>query len=922
MPGLPKIGVRATVENEDGYIKALGAIQKANDAAAKGVQDTAKKFDVLNDTTEYARDVQNRYSDALNTARNALETTAPAADHVAEAIAAASLAVNAAIGVFNAIGKAIAFVADIIGNVIKRVADLGAHIFSTGVDFGKIMSNISAVTKKTGVDLHDLGSQLIDIGSNSVAGPMAVADAYYDVASGISDASISMDVLKASIATAEAGQADLKATTNGLISVLNSYKGGAMEAAYFSDVFTQSVNVGKGTMNEFVAALSPIASMAASSSIGFDELGGAMAFMTQKGLTASQAGTALSGIITQLSRNTPGVTKALRAMGQQSIESSIANNGLAGTLNLLIAGAKKTGQNLQSLVGRVEAMKAVTILGADEFQNYFKTFMEGVDEATSKAREIQRLDVSAQLQLIGARFEGIGLSISQAVLPAFGKFLKFITDGLGKFDWKKITKGLDKVGEALGATVGKLTEKLGAMLENINWDQVAEDVSRVFGQVADYISNIDWNAVIKGVQDFVAGLQSGIQSIGTFFTNVGEFGNSISKAWTDALNFVETIINGFGDILAAGIENGRAIVEGAVQHVSDGVNEIWNGLFGPEGSLSTAARNIWTGINLAIIEGQVLVNIAISAIKTGVETIWNSLFGEGGTIITPVQQVWGIVTGAISGAQSQVEAAFNDVKTAVEGIWNALFGKGGTLEAPISIAFDTINNIVKGAQTTVAAIWGAFASAVADALGPLIKALSDAVGLMKDLAKGPGGGGTGPNHNPYIPGGPGFAGGGSLKDGVNIVGERGTEAIVKSGSKAVVVSHGQTASLLKGMTVTAGTGGNNALATAKSMISGLSHGGGNKGSGGGIPVPVPVPYIPIDFATLMQKFQIVSGRSLATAMAGTRPSARPMNAGPSGGNTNSTINNNRNIGEININGVRNGDSAVQRFARMQARGRR
>lgn len=800
MAGLPKIGVEAIVDGADSYLKAIKDINRANDQASESVKDTAKAFDVLTDTTDYARSVQNRYTEVLNDARAGLQATTPQVDYLKEAFAAATLAVSAAQTVFGAIGNVLTFVGNIIGDVARRAAELGAHIFNTGVDFSKIMANISAVTKKTGGDLDNLGKQLIAIGEDSVAGPMAVADAYYDVASGIQDASISMAVLNASIATAEAGQADLKATTNGLISVLNSYKGGVTEAAYFSDVFTQSVNVGKGTMNEFVAALSPIASLAASQKIAFDELGGAMAFMTQKGLTAGQAGTALQGIMTQLSRETPGVTKALRAMGESSIDSSIANHGLAGTLQLLTEGANKTGQNLQTLVGRVEAMKAVTILGTDEFKNYFKTFLEGVDEATSKAREIQRLDVSAQLSLIGARFEGIGLSISQAVLPAFSKFLQFINDAFKKIDWKKIGEGLDRVGAALGESVGKLVDQLGTMLAGIDWDQVATSVSAAFKSIADFVGGIDWGAVIAGIQGFIQTVMNVAGVVGQIFTAIG-----------DTIIFFQAQWMAFTSSISTALFIASELITGA-----------------------------WDTIQAAGTSASQLFAIAMGVI--------NQAAGTASMIVS-------IASAAISAAIDYVGVIAHNV------------GSG------FSEAFASI---VSAAQLTAAVIGGimnAIGQAISSALGPAIAAINQVVSGLKQITGGGGGGGGSSTPGVTTPFNfKGSAGGGDLQEGLNIVGERGAEAIWKAGNQATVFSANQTKSLLSsnGVRVVPNTNGQSA--------------------------------------------------DIASMFGSLFPQASPISSSVSNIDNHSVTNNNSNV-NFSFNGVQNGESALRKFSMLRATGK-
>lgn len=938
---LPKVGVEAVVDNANGYLKGIKSIIDANDSAADSVKGTAKQFDVLNDTTDYARSVQKRFASTLEESAAALAGGAGGAEGLVSALGGLAVGAGVVIVAFeaikaaiNAVGNIISGIIDIIGNVVKAmfdfgktivdsignalnfvkdiVVDIGKRLFDfgkvsvqAGMAFSKIMANISAVSGKTGVELRELTNDLINIGADAIAGPTAVADAYYDVASGITHANLSMAVLTASIKTAEAGQADLKATTNGMISVINAYDYGLQGIVETSNVFTQTVNKGKGTMNEFVAAMSPIATTAHSLNIGFTELGGAMAFMTQKGLTAGQAGTALQGIMTQLSRRTPGVTKALRAMGEQSVDTALANHGLAGTLALLQEGAKKTGQNLQTLVGRVEAMKAVTILGDEAFKDYFKTFMEGLDEATNKSREIQRLDVSAQWQLFQARLEGITLSISQAFLPAINKFLQFFNKSLAKIDWKKIGEGLQILGERIGESAAKLVDKLGSFLDTIDWNLLADQAMAFFDSIGNAIASIDWDKIIDDAGRFIGAVIDILSPIGELFTNINweQFKNDAINTFNGVIQFIQSI-------------DWKGIVQ-VVADLAKGIGDFVAGI-----DWSTIASNV----------GLIFTNITNASIKLGefIESVdWAALGQKASEAITTITEAiagidWDkVVNDAIAFLQgaSDFFASLNETVSRAGFLIQVVSDK-------VSNAFWAILNSALDVSIQIAGAINGIRDSIMKPLNDALKVINDVINAIRTLL-GFNGSTVDLNIQSHVSGG-GSSGtmpyarakGGTLGEGLNIVGEKGAEAIVKSGSKAVVVSHDKTAGLLAGIsksTLAAMPGGASsglaALNMAKSML--------GYGSGRGAPIIAPIIEIPpMDFFKALQASGVMPGRWLAGGQAPARASAMPMPVYGGSGGGNTTVNNNRNIDTININGVRNGESAVQRFARLQAGRRR
>lgn len=921
---LPKIGVEAVVENIDGYKKAMKSMNDSNDAATASVQATAKKFDVL--------------GTAAKAVGNTLQTA------FGNIIAGVVL-------------KTLDFIGSAIENVISKIGDLAKNIFDAGVEFSGTMANISSVTKITGKDLSQLSKDLIEVGADSAAGPQAVAAAYYDVASGVLDASKRMDVLKASIALSEAGQANLQASTQGVISVMNAYGDAAGGATKIADVFTQTVATGVGTMDQFVGAMTPLAGIAAAQKISFTELGGAISYMTAKGIPAEQAATAIKAAMVQLSRQTPQVTRALRAMGEKSIASSIANNGLAKTLQLLEAGAKKTGQNFTTMLGSVEALQAATALGTDDFQKYFDTFVDGVDGATAAARELQRADVSFQLKIMQARFQAVGLSISQAVLPAFNKFLTAVNKGLQKIDWKKIGAGLDKMGEILGNVAGKIIDNIGKALEGVDWEKVSSDIGLAAANIGQFFANIDWQSVIAGIANFVRSIPAAIQSVVAFFQNLIAQVNTMAGVWSTAWTNISTFVSGVWNNLAGGakmladglgviwnqafgpngtistavstafasvqtfVSTAQTNLSGGFQMLIDGLGAVWDQAFGPTGSVSTAVGSALDSAGMFISIAITNIQAGFQGIVDGVSGIWDYYFGADGQIAQAVSNAWNSVNQFISDNIGPVSDAVTQITNAVSDVWNALFGPSGSVAANVLAAIQSVIDGVNGFVAGVRAAFAAIASAIVTALQPalaLINSLLSGISAITSFVSGQGGGGSAP----------GGAAGGVLQEGLNVVGERGAEVIYKEGNRASVVSHKKSKDFIKGLDrITPLPKGMNPL----DDISNPSKGAPVPNIPGIYTSTVTLPPSRGPILTKRQKLmhQIfrrygLDPRMLPPELAqqfGFAPHAMPVTAG--GDTMTNTTNNNatHNENTIILNGVRNGENAVERLAMLKAVGR-
>ena len=79
--------------------------------------------------------------------------------------------------------------------------------------YNRAMTNVHSLTGTTGEAAKALNAEILRMGGATEHGPMKAADAFYDIVSGVSDATTHMAILSNAMKTATAGQADLKATT-------------------------------------------------------------------------------------------------------------------------------------------------------------------------------------------------------------------------------------------------------------------------------------------------------------------------------------------------------------------------------------------------------------------------------------------------------------------------------------------------------------------------------------------------------------------------------------------------------------------------------------------------------------------------------------------------------------------------------------
>lgn len=330
-------------------------------------------------------------------------------------------------GVQSTMGSMLSTVGKIGGSM---AAAFGAkEIISNTVKFDKQLTNIMSLGGRTKEEMAALGKEINKMGSTTFleGGSQSAINAFYDVAGGIQGSKKQMDVFTTSIYTAEAGMADLMATTKGVVSFTNAYGlESAKDIGNVGNMLTRVVGLGVGEMTEMVSAMAPIAGISSQLGVNMNELGAGMAFITTKGETAGAAATQLQSTMSALLTPNTKMLKMYKKLGISSGQWAIKNFGLVGTLKKLKEAAGGSEQEMGEMLGRIEAVKGSMLLTGTDFAGFKKTFDTGLGSALETAGEIQAQSFAAKWQKFQNQIGGLGITVGQTFLPVLSNF----ADGL------------------------------------------------------------------------------------------------------------------------------------------------------------------------------------------------------------------------------------------------------------------------------------------------------------------------------------------------------------------------------------------------------------------------------------------------------------------------------------------------------------
>jgi TP901 family phage tail tape measure protein len=325
--------------------------------------------------------------------------------------------INSLSGRMDAFGSNLQSVGQRLGVAIAPLAlGLGLAV-NSATSFDASMTNVGAVLGRTREEMTEVREEILAMGADSIAGPQAVADAFYNVVGGVADSTTHMDILSAAIATSEAGAADLGVTTTALISTMNSYAFAADDAAYVSDVLTQTVGKGVGTMDEFAGALPQVTGLASSLSISFGDVGSMMAYLTTQGSSASSSATQLTAIMTAMLNPNAQMKAALEELGFASGQAAVEQLGLVGAITAIQGTDTAANSSMATLLGSVDALRGSVALGTDAFETFNTTYTEGITGATTAAQAIQLDGASAQFSQLQSTVSALGIELGSVLVP-------------------------------------------------------------------------------------------------------------------------------------------------------------------------------------------------------------------------------------------------------------------------------------------------------------------------------------------------------------------------------------------------------------------------------------------------------------------------------------------------------------------------
>ena len=349
------------------------------------------------------------------------------------------------------------------GAMAGAVAGVGIASIKMAKDFEVSMRNVNSIAKVSEEEFAKMSEEVITLSTKLPQSAKVLADGLYDISSSGFQGADGLAVLEASAKAASAGMTNTATSAKGITAVLNAYGLEATDAAKVSDTMFKTVDKGVISFEELSSNIGDVVGTANLADIEFNELSGALAYMTTKGIGAAEATTALNRLILSIIDPSEELAVVLHNAGYESGEMALQQLGLVGVMELMQEASGGSLTELQKLTPEMRAMKAAGALlggGIEELNAYMLEFKDTTG-ATDAALKEQSKSLEYNIQILKNNIGAIGISLGTELIPPITDTVTKITEWISKN--QELAGNIVKIGGGIVGFAGIVTMLAGVI---------------------------------------------------------------------------------------------------------------------------------------------------------------------------------------------------------------------------------------------------------------------------------------------------------------------------------------------------------------------------------------------------------------------------------------------------------------------------
>ena len=582
--------------------------------------------------------------------------------------------------------------------VTTPIVGIGTAIVKTSADFESAMSKVSAISGATGSDLDTLKEKAREMGAKTKFSATESAEAFQYMAMAGWKTGDMLDGIEGIMNLAAADGLDLATTSDIVTDALTAFGLSAEDSSHFADVLAKassSANTNVSMLGESFKYAAPVAGALGYSA---EDTAIALGLMANSGIKASQGGTALRTMLTNLAKPTDDIADAMSYLGislenddgsmkslmevMQNLRSSFGQCKMPmdefqkqlGEITALYESGEMTEKKYDAALedltekaygaeGALKAKYAATIAGKEGMSGLlaivsaadsdFDSLTESIYNADGAAEQMAdtMLDnLSGQITILMSSLQELALQFGEIIVPYVKKFVDKIQELVTKFQkLSQEQKNQIVKWAAIAASIGPVLMILGKLTSSVG------SIITTFGKIP--------GALAKTKSAFAAVSASAVAVVAVIAVLIAAFAN-LWKTNEEFRNKMTAIWDGI-----------KSKFESFAQGIVDRLNAIG---FDFE-NFSEVAKAVWEGFcNLLAPIFEAAFNIVSSVLGTVLDTLTGILDVFIGIFTGNWEQCWNGIKEIFTGIWNGLAGILQSVGNMLLGIFNAICGWFGT----------------------------------------------------------------------------------------------------------------------------------------------------------------------------------------------------------------------------------------------------
>ena len=648
----------------------------------------------------------------------------------------------------QAVGDKVSGVGQKLLPVTGVVTGLGTAAVKTAADFDSAMSRVAAVSGATGSDFDKLRDKAREMGAKTKFSATEAADAMNYMAMAGWKTEDMLSGIEGVMYLAAASGEDLATTSDIVTDALTAFGLTAADSGHFADVLaaaSSNANTNVSMMGETFKYCAPVAG-----ALGFsvEDTAEAIGLMGNAGIKASQAGTSMRSIMTNL---TGDVKLSGAAIGDVTIATTNADGSMR-SLSAILADCRvdfggmteaEKANNAEALVGK-NAMSGFLALmnAAPEDIAKVSGAVNNCKDAAKNMADTMQDNLEGQLTILKSQLQELAISFGDLLMPA----VRSIVSGLqGMVDVlnampdgvKQVIMIIALLAAALGPVliiIGKVISAVGTIMTIVpKLAGVINTVKTAFGALNAVMLANPIAIVIAAITALVAAfvyLWNTNEEFRQFWISLWEsvketaiqcwqaISAFLSQAWEAIQNTAVSVWNGIRDFFSGLWTGIQTLFTTVVNAIAGFLSGAWNAVKGTVVSVWNAISQFFTSVWNGIRN---VTSVVVNGIRSFLQSAWN---GIRALITTVMNGIKSVVTAVWNGIRSVITRVMNGIRSVVSSVWSGIR--------------NTISSIVNGIKNTVSnafhAMWSGIRSTISGIYNTIRDGLGNAVNYITSLA--------------------------------------------------------------------------------------------------------------------------------------------------------------------------------------------